>query len=72
MTLHFKDFSGKQYKDIEKDELQDGDVFICRTVDFDDPFQNWDYAVARMEFSKPEICGKFQTVHFAKIFACGI
>jgi hypothetical protein len=72
MALTFKDFSNKQYTQIPEGELKNGDVFICRTTDYNDPFESWDYAVARMQEDRPEIYGKFKLPFFAKAFACAI
>ena len=72
MSSTYKDYSKKQYKQIPDGELVDGDVFICRTVDYDNPFEQWDFAVVKMLDDRPEIFGKFKDFCFAEKFANSI
>lgn len=66
----YLDLSKFQYKDIPVDERpKSGDHFICRTPDFENPFEDWDYIVGHNEEEKLIAKGKFKNIVMAKLFA---
>lgn len=64
--LDYKDFSKKKYIDIDKDELQSDDVFICRNGN---KSETWKYVVAIEHENKCEFLGKFEFKYLARAFA---
>lgn len=62
------DFSRYQFNEIDKSFLKDGMVCVCRTKNFDDPFESWDYAVFVMRGEQAEIVGLFKLPEMAFTF----
>ena len=65
----FLDFNSSQYKEIPKEDLPNNCFFVCQTVDYLDPFMDWDYAVARMIDGRAKVLGKFKELVSARLFA---
>jgi hypothetical protein len=66
---NYKDFSKFQYKDIPEDCMSAGDIILCQTVDYLDPFEDWDYAVGLKTNKGACILGEFKEVQNAAVFA---
>ena len=70
--ISYLDFNDKQYKEIPKGAITDGDYFLCQTINFYDPFNSWDYAVAQKTDSRTVVLGTFKELRMAQIFASAV
>ena len=73
----YLDFADKQFKQIPEDQRpQVGDVFLCQTLEYLDPFQDWGYCVAEVVQGqggaacyRHVLLGKFRNPVTARFFA---
>jgi len=67
---NYSNYSKLQHKQIANfSELSEGEVFICRTESYDNPFEEWDYAVGVRCDDRSKAVGKFKDLKLAMLFA---
>lgn len=67
------EWGDRKYQEIpDQDLAQEGEAFICRTQDFENPFDDWNYIVGLMGEEKAEALGKFKNIEMARVFAMGL